>query len=244
MQYSSLILAALATTGSLAAPHGHLSPDDSLQVILSGQSQPSTNTLPAGQHAERHPHSSGPFTNVELVVGKNVQKQDYRCQILDHMSHPIVLKRGANTDITFGDGDKGAWTFRDAPSAVSKVVCDPTFAKIDPAAAKVSVRLSNQGAELGTTTDFPDPSHMRVESAPVGSTGPYTSVEIIVGQLVKKQDIRCQLKGMHGMDVVATRGANTDTTFSDADKGEWTFKAESVVERIICDPAFKAAPKA
>ena len=160
------------------------------------------------------------------------------------MGAPIILKRGANTDITFGDGDKGAWTFRDAPSTVSKVICDPTFAKIGAAANTVSVRLSNQGAELGTTTDFPDPSEQRAESKPVGSTGPYTSVEIIVGELVKKQDIRCQLKDMHGADVVAKRGANVDTTFSDADKGEWTFKVESVVDNIICDPAFKAAPQA
>ena len=158
------------------------------------------------------------------------------------MSHPIVLKRGANTDITFGDGDKGAWTFRDAPSAVSKVVCDPTFAKIDPAAAKVGVRLSGP-SELATTTEFADPSHMRVEGVPVGSTGPYTSVEIIVGELVKKQDIRCGLKGMHGKDIYAKRGTNLDKTFSDAEKGEWIFEKESVVETIVCDPAFKAEPK-
>lgn len=177
-------------------------------------------------------------------MGKNVQKQDYRCQILDHMNAPIILKRGANIDITFGDGDKGAWTFRDTPSAVSKVVCDPTFAKIDPSTSKVSVRLTNQGAELGTTTDFPDPSDMKLKSDPVGSKGPYTNVEIIVGELVKKQDIRCQLNNRHGMPIVAKRNANVDTTFSDADKGEWTFKAESEVDKIICDPAFKAAPQA
>ena len=101
--------------------------------------------------------------------------------------------------------------------------------------------LSNQATETGSQTVFPDVSGGRQHKPPVGTTGPFETVEIVVGALVEKQDIRCQLINKHGKAIVATRGANTDITFSDANKGDWTFRHESSVSKIICDPAFKSA---
>ncbi|KAL8790742.1 MAG: hypothetical protein Q9195_006220 [Heterodermia aff. obscurata] len=243
MQYSSLFLAALASSGSLAAPWTKPSADTSLRVILSNQATEtgSQTVLTSGSRQHARPvGSTGPFQTVELNVGAGVQDQDYRCQILDEAGKPIVIQRGANTDITFSDADKGEWTFRHE-SSVSKIICDPTFKKIGAEASEIRVVLSNQATETGSQTVFPDVSGGRQHKPPVGSSGPFETVEIVVGALVEKQDIRCKLTDEHGKPVVATRGANTDITFSDANKGEWTFKAESEVSKIICDPAFKSA---
>ncbi|CAF9925915.1 MAG: hypothetical protein HETSPECPRED_006205 [Heterodermia speciosa] len=243
MQYSSLFLAALASSGTLAAPWPKPAADTSLRVILSNQATEtgSQTVLNSGSRQQAPPvGSTGPFQTVELVVGAGVQNQDYRCQILDDAGNPIVIQRGANTDITFADGDKGEWTFRHE-SSVSQIICDPTFKKIGSDASEIRVVLSNQATETGSQTVFPDVSGGRQHQPPVGTTGPFETVEIVVGALVEKQDIRCQLIDENGKPVVATRGANTDITFSDANKGEWTFKAESEVSKIICDPAFKSA---
>ncbi|KAH0848840.1 hypothetical protein AYO21_08285 [Fonsecaea monophora] len=100
-----------------------------LRVILQSQSTEtgSQTSLPAGYRAESAPvATSGPFETVELSVGSLVEKQDYRCQILDIHGNPLIVLRGANRDITFSDADKGAWTL-ETPSEVSDIVCDPTF---------------------------------------------------------------------------------------------------------------------
>ena len=243
MQYSSLFLAALASSGTLAVPYTKYSADTSLRVILSNQATEtgSQTVLTSGKRQQAPPvGSTGPFQTVELSVGAGVQDQGYRCQILDHDGKPIVIKRGANTDITFSDADKGEWTFRHE-SSVSKIICDPTFKKIGAEASEIRVVLSNQATETGSQTVFPDVSGGRQHKPPVGTCGPFETVEIVVGALVEKQDIRCKLIDENAKPIVATRGKNTDITFSDANKGEWTFKATSEVSNIICDPAFKSA---
>ncbi|KAL8727127.1 MAG: hypothetical protein Q9166_006260 [cf. Caloplaca sp. 2 TL-2023] len=237
MQYSSVFLAALAATTTLAAPWTKPSVDNKLQVVLSGPHvSPVENVFPEGQRDAQRPSRDGPFEFVELSVGKNVQNQAYRCQILDHAGKPIVLQRGANTDITFADGDNGRWTFRAKATKVSKVICDPTFKKIDQSEAEIRVQLSNQGSELGIQTAFKEGERQVERVAP----GPFTSIDIRVGALVQKQDYRCQVLDKAGKPIVATRGANRDITFSDADKGEWRFEKETETSQVICDPAFKS----
>ncbi|KAI9853937.1 MAG: hypothetical protein M1813_001615 [Trichoglossum hirsutum] len=239
MQYSSIILAALAATGAVAAPRGLRSLDDEIRVVLSNQATEtgSQTTFTEGQREEMGPvGSSGPFQTVELRLGKDVQKQDYRCQVLDDQDKPIVLTRGANTDITFGDGGKGEWTFR-KESIVSSIICDPTFAKIDPSATEIRVTLSNQATETGSQTTFSEGE--REEKEPVGSSGPFETVQLCVGALVEKQDYRCQVLDAAGDPITVKRGQNVDITFGDGDKGEWTFLEASEVSEIICDPDFK-----
>ncbi|KAL8906014.1 MAG: hypothetical protein Q9171_006441 [Xanthocarpia ochracea] len=238
MQYTSIFLAALAATTTFAAPGIPASINNKLQVILSGPAvSPSTNIFRAGKRIEQRPSQNGPFTFVELRVGQNVQNQAYRCQILDSANAPIIIQRGANTDITFADGDKGKWTFKNpAGSTVSKIICDPTFVKADASANEIRVKLSNQRIELGVQQTFT--GGVREEKAV--ASGPFTTVEIEVGALVQKQDTRCQVVDEAGQPIVATRGANTDITFADGDKGEWKFQQESEVSKVICDPAFVA----
>ena len=237
MQYTSIFLAALAATTTLAAPRNPISTNNKLQVILSGPAvQPSTNILRAGKRISQPPSSStGPFITVELRVGANVQKQDYRCQILDQAQKPIIIQRGANTDTTFADGDKGAWTIKN-PSTVSAIICDPTFVKASSSDSEIRVKLSNQRIELGVQQTFTGD----VREEKFVASGPFTTVEIEVGALVQKQDTRCQVVDKAGKPIVATRGANTDITFADGDKGEWKFERESEVSKVICDPAFVA----
>lgn len=240
MQYSSIFLATLAVTGTLAAPWRR-STDKNIRVILSNQATEtgSQTTFTEGQRQQKAPiGSNGPFRTVELQLGAGVQNQDYRCQVLDPAGKPIVVLRGANTDITFADGDNGEWTFRE-PSEVSAIICDPSFKKVGSDATEIRVALSNQATETGSQTVFSE--GQREQKAPVGSSGPFQTVELSVGALVQKQDYRCQVVDKAGKPIIVLRGENRDITFSDADKGEWTFETVSEVSQIVCDPAFKAA---
>ncbi|KAL8648444.1 MAG: hypothetical protein Q9210_004984 [Variospora velana] len=244
MQYSVLFLTALAATTTLAAPSKHSSPDNQLEVKLSSDSISEVKTTFHELSATpKHPYSSGPFNSVALCAGQGVSNQAARCKILNEAGNPIVVQRGADTDITFADGAKGKWTFRDGPTQVSKIICDPTFQKITPAeaitAARIHVKLSDS-AEFGIQRFFPLGQRQEM----VVNSGPFTTVEVIVGDFVEKQDYRCQVLDEDDKAIHAVRGANRDTTFSDAGKGEWTFEKESVVGKVICDPAFKAAPAA
>jgi hypothetical protein len=239
MQYSSIILAALAATGAVAAPWGLRSLDNEIRVILSDQATDtgSQTTFTEGQREQKGPvGSDGPFQTVELHLGQNVQKQDYRCQVLDDQGKPIVLTRGASTDITFGDGGKGEWTFK-KESIVSSIICDPTFAKADSTATEIRVTLSNQATDIGSQTTFTEGK--RDEKAPVGSSGPFQTVQLSVGALVEKQDYRCQVLDTAGNPITVKRGVSVDITFGDGGKGEWTFLKVSEVSKIICDPSFK-----
>ncbi|KAL6717866.1 hypothetical protein ACLMJK_003951 [Lecanora helva] len=239
MQYSSIFLTTLAAAGTLAAPWGQSSSNE-IRVILSSQSTEtgSQTVFTEGFRQQQAPiGSTGPFETVELSLSPGVQNKDYRCQILDPAGNPIIVTRGANTDITFGDGDKGEWTLKQ-PSEVSQIVCDPSFQKVGSDATEIRVVLSNQATETGSQTVFSEGP--RQQQAPVGSTGPFETVELRVGALVQQQDLRCQIVDKTNQPIIVLRGENRDITFWDADKGEWTLEHVSEVSSIICDPDFKA----
>jgi len=244
MQYSSLFLAALSATGSLAAPMPQTSnsDDNSITVTLQSQATESGAGLFFSEAALPQtltPSQPGPFETLSVTVGANVDPQTLRCQALDDMNKPIVGLRGENVDITFSDAGKGEWTFR-KPSVVSAVVCDPAFQQIDKSENTVRVQLSGPG-ELATQTVFT--GAQREAKPPVGSSGPYDTLELDVGILVEDQGVRCQVLDNMGEAIVAVRGANIDTTFSDAGNGPWSFQQASEVSQIICDPAFVADPQ-
>lgn len=243
MQFTTTILAFALAAGSLAAPTFQ-SNDNSVVVTLIRNHGRFVRTrfhsVQNGVREEEVPRRGGPFAKVNLHVGKGVQKQDLRCQVLDEEGNPIVILRDPNVDITFSDADKGAWTFRHE-SKVSKVVCDPTFAKIDEKEKNTVVILrGNHGRESETT--FVLGGAAREALPPSHIDGPFNEVEIKVGALVEKQDLRCKVKNNHGRVIIAKRGENVDKTFSDAKKGPWKFvkPEESKVHEIICDPAFVA----
>jgi hypothetical protein len=69
------------------------------------------------------------FETVTLDVTGELVDPDLRCQLIDATGqNPIVVKRGENVDVTFGDGDKGEWTLQPA-QPVKQIVCDPKFKK-------------------------------------------------------------------------------------------------------------------
>jgi len=240
MQYTSMFLAALAATNAIAAPLIARTLDNTITVVLSNQATEtgSQTVFAEGQREEGSPiGSKGPFQTVELRLGKDVQRQDLRCKILDDQGDAIVVIRGPNTDITFADGGKREWTFR-KESIVSEIICDPIFVKSDPSNFETRVILANQRLELGSQTTLKEGP--RVEAVPVGSSGPFQTIEIVVGAWSEKQDLRCKVLDHAGNAIEAVRDPNRDTTFSDADKGLWTFTVESEVSKIICDESFKA----
>ena len=145
------------------------------------------------------------------------------------------------------------------PQATSNSTASTSSSLSSGADTEVRVILQSQSTETGSQTVFKNVD-VRKHKSPVGSSGPFETIEISVGADAQ-QDLRCQALDLEGKPLIATRGANTvslersdarimtvadhslqDITFSDADKGEWTFKQPSEVSRIICDPEFVAAP--
>ena len=242
--HSTFAVLALAASTALAAPtfqrraYGN---DTSVTVILQDQASEtgSQTTFKNAniRNAGAPVGSSGPFSTIEISVGA-AAPQALRCQAIDDMGMPIVGVRGANTDITFSDADKGAWTFKE-PSVVSQIVCDPAFLQASPDAFDVTVILENQATELGTQTVFEDFVDVETQR-PTGSNGPFQTVELSVGQFIDPA-LRCKVLDNAGRPIILLRGENRDITFSDADKGPWTFeKPQSRVSKIICDPTFVA----
>lgn len=238
MQYTTVVLSLLAATGALAAPHSRRTFDNEIRVALSDLGETGAQvTFKEGVRDAEVPAISGPFATLEVLLGKDVKQQDLRCQALDEAGKPIIATRGANVDITFADGGNGPWTFKQ-PSLVSKVICDPSFQKVSADAFDIRVVLENQATELGTQTVLS--SGVRDESRPVGSSGPFQTVELRLGELVDPA-YRCKVLDQSGKAIVLHRGANTDVTFGDGDKGAWTFDQTSQVSKIICDPTFVKA---
>jgi len=238
--FTSLILAA---TAAFASPlERRQAADTEVRVILQNQGTEtgSQTVFPDVSSRQQKPPIAGSeiFKTIEISVGAGAQ-QDLRCQALDAAGVALVATRGENTDVTFSDADKGAWTFVEETS-VARVVCDPAFVAVGPEAFEVRVQLAT--SDLATQTVFADVTD-RVELYPTGSSGPFETVEIILGELVDPA-LRCQVLNKMGKPIVAIRGENVDKTFSDADKGEWTFKnGAREVSQVICDPAFVARPQ-
>jgi len=241
MYANAIALSLLAATGALAAPHSRRNYDDTVTVILSDGGETGAQVSGLSSYGSTGtPALSGPFTTIEIALGAGVQNKELRCSALDNYGNAIVGVRGANTDVTFSDADKGAWTFRQ-PSYVSEVACDPTFTKIDPNSDALNLRviLESQSTETGSQTVLP--AGTLVDIPPVGSSGPFETVELSVGALVEKQDYRCQILDNYGQPLYVLRGGKRDITFSDADKGAWTLETPSEVSDIVCNPTFVAA---
>jgi hypothetical protein len=108
----------------------------------------------------------------------------------------------------------------------------------DAADNSISVILQNQGIELGSTTTFSE--GVRETKHPVGSSGPFTTVELSLGDEVAQQDLRCQVLDDRNLPIILLRGENNDTTFADGDGGVWDFQDGALfVSTIICDPEFE-----
>ena len=213
--------------------------------MLSSRTKPievgSRTSFPEGVRATKKPIGSrGPYATVELGVPADVKQQDLRCQILDDKNAPITLFRGQNVDTTFADGGSGPWTFQDGHSLVSAITCDPAFKKHE---LDTAIRVTLSDGNLATQTAFDKAGLEREQKTPVGSPGPYNSVNLSVGADVENQGLRCQIIDNNGKAIEVKRGENEDVTFADGGNGAWTFlkPEESEVGYIICDPAFVKA---
>ncbi|KAK5064875.1 hypothetical protein LTR84_000709 [Exophiala bonariae] len=242
MHYS-LALSFLAISGTRALPHyAARAADTSITVSLSNGKTLNTDSKFGEQLPQTISVADGPFTTVNLTLGADVDLQDLRCQIVDVDKKPIVVLRGGNVDITFADGGAGAWTLRE-PSKVSSITCDPKFKKISPDDDRLNLKviLSNILTETTSQTDFK--AGVLEKTSPNGSVGPYKTVELKVGEFVAVQTQRCQVLDKAGKPVTVKRNGVTDITFADGGAGEWTFNADTKIEKIICDPKFVADPQ-
>ncbi|KAJ4339565.1 hypothetical protein N0V95_007755 [Ascochyta clinopodiicola] len=260
MQYSTLFLSALFATSALARPARRTTADTSITVQLSGPGELATQTpfQEGSRQVKRPVGSSGPFDTVALEVGKGVKQQGLRCQVRDAQNKPIIVLRGANRDITFGDGDAGSWSFEGGAQTVTAIICDPAFVKGVAPAAKgvassadqtveqpsINARISGLD-ELARNIAFEEGGLVR-EVQQVGGPG-INTFELTLDAAVEKQDLRCQVLDAAGAPVTGKRGANVDITFADGGAGPWTFinaEGENInvdTSAVICDPAFVKA---
>jgi len=264
MQYSTILLSALAATGSLAAPaRRQVSTqviDDSIRVGLSGIRADIASGTNFDENllaqTKRPTGSRGPYDTVTLDLGEDIQNPALRCQVLDRQGQPIVVVRGANVDITFADGGAGPWTFRDGEALVSSITCDPRFKKgvappavaavIQPeartvAAQDTAVRVQLSDGNLARQTAFNQAGLVKESKASPDSSSPFNEVSLRLGADVTNQELRCQILDASNKPITLKRGQNIDTTFAKGDK--WTFESPkaSQVSKIVCDPKFKKA---
>lgn len=240
MHHSTVAILLLAATGSFASAQASDEIDNSISVILQNQAIElgSTTDFSEGVRETKEPvGSSGPFTNVELDLGADVAQQDLRCQILDDDNVPIILLRGENNDTTFADGDGGVWDFQDGALLVSTIICDPEFEKRE---LDLAIRVTLSDGNLATQTAFDNAGLELEEKVPVGSAGPFNTVNLDIGADVENQGLRCQIVDTNGDVIELVRDGNEDITFGDGGNGAWNFldPESSEVGNIICDPAF------
>ncbi|KAK8004256.1 hypothetical protein PG990_002068 [Apiospora arundinis] len=107
------------------------------------------------------------------------------------------------------------------------------------AAQQVTVTLRGAN-ELATQTQLDKNGAKK----PTANGSPFTSVELASHNIKndKGQDLRCKIFDARGRAITITRGANVDTTFSDAGKGPWKFKSTKV-SKIQCSTKFNAKAK-
>lgn len=264
MQFSTALLAAIFASGALALPQRDQRSASTVVVTLDGDSTRPINTffreVQSGEREQLPPRRSpGPYKTVNLRLGANVQ-EDLRCQILDEKKRPVIVKRNGSVQKTFADGGNGKWTL-EQESLVSAIICDPDFVLAPPKPtetadvpkptatgaenSKVSVRVKLSGpSELQTQRAFRQGGAVREEQPPLGSTGPYDTVELSVDEEAK--DLRCQLLDREDKAIFVARNGAIDNTFADGDAGSWSLldarlqPTKVIVEAIICDPDFKA----
>lgn len=95
----------------------------------------------------------------------------------------------------------GAFAYPQASNSTSSVSTSSYTADTE-----VRVILSSQSTETGSQTSFKKVD-VRKNKAPVGSSGPFETIEINVGADAQ-QDLRCQALGLDGKPLIATRGEN------------------------------------
>lgn len=254
MQYTSIFLSALFATSALARPARRSTSDDSIVVQLSGSDELATQTTfdEGWRQVKRPVGSAGPYDTVLLTLGADVKQQDLRCQVLDEYNDPIVVLRNGNREITFADGNGGAWTFEAGAQNVVAIICDPAFKKGDPAAptpiAQPPINARIDGlSEFARNVAFVEGGLAR-EIQPAGGED-VNMFTLTVDPAIKNQALRCSVLDNYGNAILGRRGANVDVTFGDGGNGPWTFinKQNQTINvdtsAIVCDPAFVKAEK-
>jgi len=270
MQYSTAFIAAFAATAA-AAPWNYptnqpAQPADSGLVVKLSGSDEFSQPFAIDTTLSRKFDTPLPNINTIEVDAKKFNNQDIRCKlVIDTKDRDIVGgKRGKvagpdgkptdkdNLDISFADGGKGAWTLLSLVN-VTEIVCDPSFKKYTPEQVaeneKITVVLSEGKPEEQQDANkkaFVTGFTGTKEESIMSHTGDkqFNYVQVSVSILSQPQSLRCQLIiGDNQKPIVATRGTNVDTTFSDAHKGPWKFQTPpmSKVTTVVCSPDFKSA---
>lgn len=259
MQYSSAFITFLAASGAVAAPsmritrrgNNNNNADSEIRVVLLSSDTGSQTVFEEGDTNPKNPTgSSGPFDNVELRLGDDVENQELRCALYDNDGEPIILERGENVDTTFADGGNGPWKFRDS-TEVDSIVCNDDFEKGD---ASGNNDNDNDGRGNGGSGDDDDvrvqlsDGNQAIQEALDGSQrtviqprndGPWNEVALNLPEDFENEELRCAIFDEDGKPFVVERGDNVDVTFADGGNGPWKIQKPGEVTHIVCDPKFE-----
>ncbi|KAK8128667.1 hypothetical protein PG984_009775 [Apiospora sp. TS-2023a] len=88
-----------------------------------------------GEADTKTPRFAGPYRAVTLDTRNGTAAA--RCQLIDNNNMVVTLVRGANVDVSFGDGGNGPWRAQNGRAfTVKQIKCDPNFKSANSAAAK------------------------------------------------------------------------------------------------------------
>lgn len=113
MRYTSIVLAALLASLTIAAPWGTYtaaSTSKEIRVELSNSTtelESQTTFTEGGRQEKTLVTCTAPFLTINIRLSAHVQQKHLRCQALNKAGKPLVATRGANTDTTFADGGNG-----------------------------------------------------------------------------------------------------------------------------------------
>ncbi|KAK7987227.1 hypothetical protein PG988_002215 [Apiospora saccharicola] len=83
-----------------------------------------------GETDAKAPAFPGPFATVTLDVSTGSAAA--RCQLIDVNDQVVTLVRGANIDVSFGDGGNGPWRAQNGGTfSVKQIKCDPSFKSVN-----------------------------------------------------------------------------------------------------------------
>jgi hypothetical protein len=234
----------------------------SLTIDLRGPSELATQTELKSDNGKFVFCPTDVYSEISVKLSADFANKDLRCAVADENGNMIGASRGDNVDFTFSDGGEAKkWDFLLPPKEngikTSKVVCDPEFKKIDQAQREVEEAVTVLLREQAAGTPIPigpfkgpyfGTKAVEEERLPVEQGKTFETLEVKVGRLTNPQGLRCAaVNNKDGLSPFATRKANLDNTFSDANGGEWTFarlsgkeNPASDIKEIRCDKDFVA----
>lgn len=247
--YPSILLSVLAATTAFAAQ---------AVISLDGRHVNHENKFEEGHlPSTQRLGNSGPYNRVELDLKRGFHNINLRCQLLNSAGRAILVNRGDNKNkVSFGDGNKGPWTFPE--TRVSFIKCDAAlvnweddddsgideYLQEDEEWQELQEVLADPGilvntARVALSSQFKQVQRTfnvgKLPQTDRGATGPFDTVSLRLDADVQNQALRCSITDGNGKIVPVTRGGITRNSFA-AGSPPWKFRSTDRIGGITCNP--------